>query len=277
MEGEEERSENEGSFSKASIPKRIAIVIAGATVNIIFGLLVYFILMSTGATYVTNEISTVLDGYAAQEAGLQQNDKIVELNGKKIKNKYDLNNAMNIATGTNNSENKNKSMQNYNGEEITLKIERNNSIQEVKIKPTEIKSKNTGIYLDENCKIISIEKGSSAEKYGLKTNDKIIKVNNQEINGDYNKIVELIQEKGVNTLLITVERKGQEISVELTPDYISSYYLGVNLKQAEDNLLNHLIYGGIETKQFMFSILDNIKMIFTGGVSVDQMMGPVGI
>ena len=277
MEGEEERSENEGSFSKASIPKRIAIVIAGATVNIIFGLLVYFILMSTGATYVTNEISTVLDGYAAQETGLQQNDKIVELNGKKIKNKYDLNNAMNIATGTNNSENKNKSMQNYNGEEITLKIERNNSIQEVKIKPTEIKSKNTGIYLDENCKIISIEKGSSAEKYGLKTNDKIIKVNNQEINGDYNKIVELIQEKGVNTLLITVERKGQEISVELTPDYISSYYLGVNLKQAEDNLLNHLIYGGIETKQFMFSILDNIKMIFTGGVSVDQMMGPVGI
>lgn len=277
MEGEEERSEKEGSFSQASIPKRIAIVIAGATVNIIFGLLVYFILMSTGATYVTNEISTVLDGYAAQETGLQQNDKIVELNGKKIKNKYDLNNAMNIATGTNNSENKNKSMQNYNGEEITLKIERNNSIQEVKIKPTEIKSKNTGIYLDENCKIISIEKGSSAEKYGLKTNDKIIKVNNQEINGDYNKIVELIQEKGVNTLLITVERKGQEISVELTPDYISSYYLGVNLKQAEDNLLNHLIYGGIETKQFMFSILDNIKMIFTGGVSVDQMMGPVGI
>ncbi len=277
MEGEEERSENEGSFSKASIPKRIAIVIAGATVNIIFGLLVYFILMSTGATYVTNEISTVLDGYAAQETGLQQNDKIVELNGKKIKNKYDLNNAMNMATGTNNSENKNKSMQNYNGEEITLKIERNNSIQEVKIKPTEIKSKNTGIYLDENCKIISIEKGSSAEKYGLKTNDKIIKVNNQEINGDYNKIVELIQEEGINTLLITVERKGQEISVELTPDYISSYYLGVNLKQAEDNLLNHLIYGGIETKQFMFSILDNIKMIFTGGVSVDQMMGPVGI
>ena len=277
MEGEEERSENEGSFSKASIPKRIAIVIAGATVNIIFGLLVYFILMSTGATYVTNEISTVLDGYAAQEAGLQQNDKIVELNGKKIKNKYDLNNAMNIATGTNNSENKNKSTQNYNGEEITLKIERNNSIQEVKIKPTEIKSKNTGIYLDENCKIISIEKGSSAERYGLKTNDKIIKVNNQEINGNYNKIVELIQEKGVNTLFITVERKGQEISVELTPDYISSYYLGVNLKQAEDNLLNHLIYGGIETKQFMFSILDNIKMIFTGGVSVDQMMGPVGI
>ena len=36
MEGEEERSEESGSFSKASIPKRIAIVAAGAIVNIIF-------------------------------------------------------------------------------------------------------------------------------------------------------------------------------------------------------------------------------------------------
>ena len=36
MEGEEERSEKEGSFSQASIPKRIAIVAAGGLVNIIF-------------------------------------------------------------------------------------------------------------------------------------------------------------------------------------------------------------------------------------------------
>ena len=45
MEGEEEESEKEGAFNKASIPKRIAIVAAGAIVNIIFVLLVYFILM----------------------------------------------------------------------------------------------------------------------------------------------------------------------------------------------------------------------------------------
>ena len=45
MEGEEELSENERSFSKASIPKRIAIVSAGAIVNIIFGICAYFILI----------------------------------------------------------------------------------------------------------------------------------------------------------------------------------------------------------------------------------------
>ena len=39
MEGEEERKNTEGSFSEASIPKRIAIVAAGAIVNILFGIL----------------------------------------------------------------------------------------------------------------------------------------------------------------------------------------------------------------------------------------------
>lgn len=46
MEGEEEYSEEEGSFSKASILKRIAIVSAGAIVNIIFAIIVFFIIAS---------------------------------------------------------------------------------------------------------------------------------------------------------------------------------------------------------------------------------------
>ena len=33
MEGEDEASDKEGSFSKASIPKRIAIVVAGASIK----------------------------------------------------------------------------------------------------------------------------------------------------------------------------------------------------------------------------------------------------
>lgn len=46
MEGEEERSDKEGSFSEASIPKRIAIVLAGGLVNILFGILLYYIISS---------------------------------------------------------------------------------------------------------------------------------------------------------------------------------------------------------------------------------------
>ena len=49
MEGEDEESDSEGSFSKASIWKRLAIVVAGAVVNILFGIIVYYILITTVA------------------------------------------------------------------------------------------------------------------------------------------------------------------------------------------------------------------------------------
>ncbi len=262
MEGEEERSDNERSFSKASIPKRMAIVVAGAAVNIVFGIIVYFILMSCTGTFVTNEINTLIEGYTAQEIGLQSGDKIVEMNGKKIDNKYDLDDVT----------------KNINSnDEISLKIDRNGEILDYKTKLTEVKQKITGIYLDDEAKIVTIERNSPAEKAGLKANDKIIKVNGVEITNDTNKIISAIQEKEEENIQIEVQRGNQNIEVTLVPDYLSTYYLGVNLIQAEGTLINHIIYGGVETKDFLFSIFDNIKQLFTGRVGIDQMMGPVGI
>ncbi len=261
MEGEEERSEDSRSFSKASIPKRIAIVIAGATVNIIFGITIYFILSATTGTYISNEIDTTINGYAAQNIGIQSGDKIIEINDKKINSKNDLN----------------KIIEKSNGEELNLKIQRNGEILELKTKPTEVKTKVTGIYLDENCKIAAVEKGSSSERQGIQANDKLVKVNHQEINQNRDKALELISQKGVNTMLLTIQRGKEEINIELTPDYVSKYYLGVNLKAAPDTFINRCINGGMETKEFMFSIIDNLKQLFTGNVGIDQMMGPVGI
>ena len=47
MEGEDEESEDERAFSKVSVWKRMAIVFAGPIVNIVFGIFIYFILIST--------------------------------------------------------------------------------------------------------------------------------------------------------------------------------------------------------------------------------------
>lgn len=58
MEGEEERSEKEGSFSNASIPKRIAVVLAGGIVNIVFALITYTILMSIMTGNIATAISS---------------------------------------------------------------------------------------------------------------------------------------------------------------------------------------------------------------------------
>ena len=262
MEGEDERTENEGSFSKASIPRRLAIVFAGALVNIIFGLLVFFILMASTGNYISNEIENTIDGYVAEEIGLQPGDKIVEIEGKEVKSKYDLDDVTKNIT-----ENR----------EISLKIDRNGEIIEYKTKLTEVASKVTGLYLDEKGKVITVEKGSVAEKQGIQANDKIIKINNENVNEDITKIVEQIQQKGVGTVLLTIERGDETLNIELTPDHEYSYYLGVNLKTAENTIINHIIYGAVETKEFSLSIIDNLKQLFTGKVGIDQMMGPVGI
>ena len=68
MEGEEELSDKEGSFSKASIPKRVAIVAAGGIVNIIFALIVYFILATSYNFQVTNNWSSALT-FAGEKTG----------------------------------------------------------------------------------------------------------------------------------------------------------------------------------------------------------------
>lgn len=46
---------------------------------------------------------------------------------------------------------------------------------------------------------------------------------------------------------------------------------------AKDTFLNRIYYGGIQTKEFIISLLESIKMLFTSGLSVENMTGPVGI
>lgn len=72
MEGEDEESNEIGSFSKASIGKRMAIVLAGAMVNILFGIIVYFILISTvGIQFADPTKDTILNRiyYGAKGTG----------------------------------------------------------------------------------------------------------------------------------------------------------------------------------------------------------------
>ncbi len=271
MEGEDEESNEEGSFSKASIPRRMAIVVAGATVNIIFAVIVYFILVSTSGTFISNEIDNTIDGYAAEEAGLQSGDRIVKINDEEIKSKYDLDEVM----------------EKNNGEELNIQVQRDDEILDFNIKPTEVKSKVTGIYLDDSAKIITMDKGSSAEKAGIENNDKILKINGQDVNGSSDKVIEILnQEKTEDTnenednnepIEITLQRGNAEVTIDLVPDTVSTYYLGVNMKYAEDTFVNRCINGWMETKVFVFSIFDNLKQLFTGNVGLDQMMGPVGI
>lgn len=265
MEGEEQRSEEKGSFSKASILKRIAIVAAGGLVNIIFALIVYFLLMSFTGNNISNVVDTVIADANAGKQGILPGDEIIKINGKKINYKNDFDVAMKES----------------NGNQLEVVIKRDGKEELLQIKPMEEKYNYTGIAISTNKnevnKIAAISPKSPAEKNGLNVGDIILKVNDIQINNDAQKLVEEINKNPGAVIKFTVDRNKQTVDVQITPEIKSNYYMGVYLKLAENNFKNNIYYAFFETGNFAFSIVDNLKMLFTGNVSINQVMGPVGI
>lgn len=266
MLGEEERSEEEGSFSKSSIPKRIAVVLAGGLVNIIFGLLVYFILVSSTGNYISTNIESISQNYAAAQSDLQVGDKILKINNKTVRLRSDIDEIM----------------QNSNGEEITITVQRQNETKDIKLIPTEEITKNIGIYLGvegENLtsEIKSLYEDGPAQNQGLQVGDIITKVDGIECKNDPYKIVELISNSQNEKINIEVERAGEIKTFEISPEIQTSYKIGVTFALADSTFLNNIYYGFWDTIDFSVSIIDNLKMLFSGQVSADQLMGPIGI
>ena len=94
MLGEEEKSDDERSFSKQNVFKRIAIVAAGGIVNIVFGLLLYFILIACIGNFASRNVESTIEDYGAEMAGILPGDEIVEINGKHVFIVQDLNSEL---------------------------------------------------------------------------------------------------------------------------------------------------------------------------------------
>ncbi len=83
MEGEDENSDDDRAFNKKGVWARISVVAAGPIFNFIMAVVFSFIVICAAGVD-TAKLSDVIDGYAAQEAGLQGGDTIVEMGGKDI-------------------------------------------------------------------------------------------------------------------------------------------------------------------------------------------------
>lgn len=79
MEGEDENSQDDRAFNNKSVCARMSVVFAGPFFNFIMAFVFAVILLGC-AGYDRPVITDVMDGYAAQEAGLQGGDEIVKMN-----------------------------------------------------------------------------------------------------------------------------------------------------------------------------------------------------
>ena len=91
MEGEDGGSDNPRSFEKADWWKRLIILIAGAAMNFITGVLIFTILYLPGNQVVRPVINEFMDCCIFNyEAGLHVGDEILELDGEKIYTNGDI-------------------------------------------------------------------------------------------------------------------------------------------------------------------------------------------
>lgn len=83
MEGEDEDSEDPRSFTKAKVGFRILVVVAGAIMNLILGVVVLCFAVNCDEAITSRTVSGFYENANTQQTGLQVGDEILAVNGRK--------------------------------------------------------------------------------------------------------------------------------------------------------------------------------------------------
>lgn len=94
MEGEDEDSSDDQAFNNKPVWKRILVVIMGAVMNIILGLIIMMVLLGQQPAFNSTTISKFTNNSATQAAGLKAGDVFLSIDGYKINGDRDLSFAL---------------------------------------------------------------------------------------------------------------------------------------------------------------------------------------
>ena len=85
FEGEDEADNTDPrAFSNQKPWKRLLVLLAGGVFNIILGFVLFLVIVPSTSPARTNVIATVVQHSYIEQVGVQPNDKIIKINGKKI-------------------------------------------------------------------------------------------------------------------------------------------------------------------------------------------------
>ena len=123
------------------------------------------------------------------------------------------------------------------------------------------------------CKVSYIAKDSPVNGK-INLGDTILAINDENLNGDTEKLNTLVQDSE-SEINVKIKNGNEEKVVSIMPKEYSNYYIGVVFKQADKDIGTRLYYSWFETGDFILSLADNVKNLFTTKVSVNDMMGPI--
>ena len=192
MEGEEEESEDSRAFCNQKTWKRMIIIAAGATFNLILGIIVCFFLVGSEDLAGTNEILKFYDtAISNQEGGLQAGDKIISIDGKRVFSDYDITFLM-----QRNNSGTYKFVVERDGEKLTL--------------PEVHFARRTGGNFSYTADCIISGLSSKIKGFGLKDGDKIVGVNGEAVTTG-EELIAVIGKDDDYTYDFTIERQGETL------------------------------------------------------------------
>lgn len=278
------------TFNRKPVLQRIAIVAAGPFANFLFAIAAYWIMFVWGVQAVAPVVGQVEPQSIAAQAGLRTGDEILQVDGRETLDWSAVHLQLLSHLGNTGEIRLNvQGRDSFVPRELRLPVKQWLEGQE---EPDPLGALGIQPYRPEIPAVLhEVVVGSPAERAGLQTGDRILAVDQQPID-NWSALVERIRQSAGVSLQLEVERDGRVLQISVTPDgrdeqgeRIGFIGAGVQPQPLPDWLIRTIQYGPMEsltqavsrTGEMITMILDSIKKMLVGQISVKNLSGPVTI
>ena len=99
MEGEDEEKDDPRAFTIQALWKKLIILVAGAFMNFVLGVIIIFLVYSNATVFVSPTVDTLVDGFKyGGESGLMEGDTVISIDGHRIFYSNDFSTYMSRST-----------------------------------------------------------------------------------------------------------------------------------------------------------------------------------
>ncbi|HEY8391690.1 MAG TPA: RIP metalloprotease RseP [Capillibacterium sp.] len=269
MEGEEEASDSERSFSKKPLGVRMAVVAAGPVMNFLSALL-FLCIVFTAVGYSSMLVGEVPPGSPAAEAGLREGDRILRYDGHRVYQPSDFYSFMAV----------------NNGKPSIIQLQRGMERKQLLFTPDLIPADRYMLgfgakepYGEDSTLVEYIVPASPAEEGNLLPGDRIIRLGGENVTTK-KEISALLQKNKDQPLTVTVLRDGREVTLTMTPrlEKGTAYYdTGLSFQVRRGGIGETLRQAAIYVYAVIRSVVYSFGWLLTGKVSLTQLAGPVRI
>ncbi|KGY13541.1 zinc metallopeptidase RseP [Vibrio tubiashii] len=283
--------EQEYAFDRKPLWKRTAIVAAGPIFNFLFAIFAYWLVFLIGVPAVKPVVGQVTPYSIAAEAGLESGMELKAVSGVKTADWESVNMGL---------------ISHIGDRQLTLTVAPADGIGVEETKYFDLTDWNFDPEKESAmsalgfvpytpqviARLTSVSEGSAGERAGLQQGDLLTKISGVDIT-EWQQVVDAIQASPNKALAIEVERDGQRVSLQMTPDSreLSNDrvvgFAGIAPEVAEwpENYRFDLQFGVFEsigkafekTGQVIDLTASMLKKLVVGDVGLNNLSGPISI